>query len=95
VNFAKWSEWIENLLATLVTVRVFGIDFRYLGGQYDSREYESTGRYLPFITQVSDRAPQLEYFAIFVGKSCYMKLGRGEWVLCEKARFPSARLFAD
>jgi hypothetical protein len=90
MDLTDWSEWIENLLTTLVMLRVFRTDFKDLpmGG------YEPTGRYLPFITQVSNRAPQLEYFAIFDGKSYYKKLGHGEWVLCDEARFPSARLLA-
>ena len=86
MEFTEWSEWIENLLATLVTLRVFGTDFHY-GGPYDP-----TGAYLPFIMQVSNRAPKLEYFAIFNGKSHYRKLVRGEWVLSD-AGFPSARAF--
>jgi hypothetical protein len=89
MDFTEWNEWIENLLATLVTLRVFGTDF-YYGGPYDN-----TGGYLPFITQVSNRAPKLEYFAIFDGgRSHYGKLVRGEWVLCDEAGFPETRLFA-
>jgi hypothetical protein len=95
MDFTEWSEWIENLLATLVTLRVFGTDFNYLVGRSDPmEEYEPTGMYLPFITQVSNRAPQLEYFAIFDGKSYHRKLSCGEWVLCDEERFPSARLLA-
>ena len=84
MGFTEWSEWIENLLATLVTLRVFGTE---------SRRDGPTEGYLPFITQVSNRAPQLEYFAICDGSSHYGKLVQGEWVLCDKARFPEPRLF--
>ena len=88
MDFAEWREWIENLLATLVTLRVFGAHFNYRG------RYDPVGGYLPFITQVSSRAPKLEYFAIFDGKIYYGKLVRGEWVLCDEAGFPETRLFA-
>ena len=93
MEFTEWSEWIENLLATLVTLRVFGTDFNY-GGPYDSMGgYDHTGGYLPFITQVSHRAPKLEYFTISDGKSHYKKLARGDWVLSDEARFPPTRAF--
>jgi hypothetical protein len=88
MDFTEWSEWIENLLATLVTLQVFGTDFNY-GGRYDP-----TGGYLPFITQVSNRAPKLEYFTIFDGSNHhYGKLVRGEWVLCDEASFLAVRAF--
>jgi hypothetical protein len=82
MEFAEWSEWIENLLATLVTLRVFGTHY---GGRHEPT-------YLPFITQVSNRAPNLEYFTIFDNKNHYGKLVHGEWVLSD-AGFPSARAF--
>jgi hypothetical protein len=88
MDFTGWCEWIENLLATLVTVRVFGTDSHY------GRRYDPTGAYLPFITQVSNRAPKLEYFAFFYGKSYYRKLFGGDWILCDEARSPSSRMFA-
>jgi hypothetical protein len=82
MEFTQWCEWIEDLLATLATLRVFGIDFHYTGW------YEHAEVYLPFITQVSHRAPQLEYFTIYYGKNLYGKLVRGVWVLCDEERFP-------
>ena len=94
MGFPEWSEWIENLLATLVTLREFGIDLNY-GGPYDLMGgYDHTRGYLLFITQVSNRAPKLEYFVIFNGKCHYKKLARGDWVLCDDARFPPERAFA-
>ena len=93
MDFTEWSEWIENLLATLVALRVFGVDFNY-GRRHDPMwDYVPTGGYLPFIKQVSNRAPNLEYFAIFDGESHYGKLVRGEWVLCDEAGFPPGRAF--
>jgi hypothetical protein len=87
MDFTEWSEWIENLLATLVTLRVFGTDFNYIG------PCDPVRGYLPFITRVSNQAPQLEYFAICDGSSHYGKLVQGEWVLCDEARFPETRMF--
>jgi hypothetical protein len=88
IDLTEWSEWIESLLATLVTLRVFGTHFDH------TVQYDPTEGYLPFIRQVSNRAPQLEYFAIFDGQSHYGKLVCGEWVLCDEARFPPAHAFA-
>jgi len=83
MNFAaERNEWIENLLATLVTLRVFGAHFQ--GGRPD----DFIKGHLPFITRVSNRAPKLEYFTIYDGKSHYWKQVRGEWVLSDDARFP-------
>ena len=93
MGFTEWSEWIENLLATLVTLRVFGTEFNY-GGPYDPiGGYDRAGGYLPFIKQVSNRAPKLEYFAIFDNKSHHGKLVRGEWVIGNEARFPPELAF--
>jgi hypothetical protein len=89
IDLTEWSEWIESLLATLVTLRVFGTQFD------DARWYDPTEGYLQFITQVSNRAPRLEYFSIFDGKSHYGKLVHGEWVLCDEERFSPARAFAQ
>ena len=93
MDFTEWSEWIENLLATLVTLRVFGTEFNY-GGPCGPTGYDRTKGYLPFIKQVSNRAPKLEYFAIFDGESHYWKQVRGQWVLSDEARFPPERVFA-
>jgi hypothetical protein len=93
MDFTEWSEWIENLLATLVTLREFGTELNY-GGQYDHMGgYDHTKGYLPFITQVSNRAPKLEYFAILNGNSHHRKLVHGEWALIDETRFPEARAF--
>ena len=90
MNFAvaaERNEWIENLLATLVTLRVFGVHFQ-------GRPVDFTEGHLPFITRVSNRAPKLEYFTIYDCKSHYWKQVRGEWVLSDDARFPPERAFA-
>jgi hypothetical protein len=84
MDFTEWSEWIENLLATLVTLRVFGTVSLY--------GVPAGGR-LPFITQVSNRAPKLEYFSMYYGRGHYKKLVHGEWVLCDKAIFPPVDAF--
>jgi hypothetical protein len=44
----------------------------------------------PFIMKASDRAPHLEYLGNLYGaKSQYWKRVSGEWVICDKAEFPS------
>jgi hypothetical protein len=92
MGYTEWSEWIENLLATLDTLRVFGTEFKY-GGQYDPKGHDRTRGYLRFIKKVSNRAPKLEYFSISNGKGHYEKLAHGGWVLSDEARFPSALAF--
>jgi len=79
----------------LITLRVFGTDFNYSGRYDPTGRYDHTEGYLPFITQVSNQAPQLEYFSISNcgGKSHYRKLVCGEWVLSDEARFPPVHAF--
>jgi hypothetical protein len=74
------------MLTTLVSLRVFTI---YVGlPSHDIR----TENYLPYITETSDRAPHLEYFAIKEGKDYYAKRVCGKWVICDEAEFPSHKL---
>jgi hypothetical protein len=44
---------------------------------------------LQFIMELSERAPHLEYLAVynFPDESFYGKRVRGEWVLCDKEAF--------
>ena len=88
MTYTERNEWIENLLATLVTLRVFGADFHY------GRPYDFMGEYPEFIAQVSNRAPILEYFTIYDGEIHYWKQIRGEWVLTDEAGFLPERAFA-
>ena len=78
------SETIKDLLATLVSLRVFTIH----GYKYPIR-YMRTEEYLPYIMEVSDLAPHLGYFAILEGGYHYAKRICGKWVICGEAEFPS------
>jgi hypothetical protein len=78
---------VKNLLATLVSLRVFTIR-----GVVHSIQHRQTEEYLPYITETSDRAPHLNYFAIFEGKYHYAKRVCGVWVVCDEAEFPSHKL---
>ena len=44
---------------------------------------------LAFITEVSDRAPHLEYFAMLHTKYHYWNRIGGQWVICDETEFPS------
>jgi hypothetical protein len=78
-TFADFTIWVENLLAALVSLRVFTLGFNFGGGRPPIA-------YLPYITKISDRAPQLEYIGVYHrNKSYYGKRVGGEWVLCDKA----------
>jgi hypothetical protein len=75
-------DYNKDLLATLVSLRVFTII------SYEIH-HAHTEKYLPYITEVSDQAPHLEYFAIFEGKYHYARRVCGKWVICDEAEFPS------
>jgi hypothetical protein len=80
-TFADFTIWVENLLAALVSLRVFTLGFNFGGGRPPIA-------YLPYITKISDRALQLEYVAVlYHGTSYYMKRVGGEWNFCDKASF--------
>ena len=74
-------EWIKSLLAELVSLRVFKVEFDH---------YDFGGGNLPFIMELSDRAPQLEYLTVFYYDFDQIFSGKrvhGEWVLCEDEAF--------
>jgi hypothetical protein len=80
-TFDDFTIWVENLLAALVSLRVFTLGFNFDGNR------PAIG-YLQYIMKISDRAPQLEYVAVHHhGNSYYMKRVGGEWDLCDKALF--------
>ena len=81
------SEPIEDLLATLVSLRVFTIRVIVYSSQH-----RQTEKYLPYITETSDRAPHLEYFAIFEREDHYTRRVCGKWDICDEAEFPSHKL---
>jgi hypothetical protein len=79
-------DYNKDLLATLVSLRVFTISSYKI-------HHAHTEKYLPYITEVSDRAPHIEFFAIFGGRSRhYVKRVCGKWVICGEAEFPSHKL---
>ena len=50
-----------------------------------------TDGYLPFIEEISDRAPKLEYVGVFdVDELHCGKRVSGEWVLCDEAELNEA-----
>jgi hypothetical protein len=83
----NYNKPIKDLLATLVSLRVFTIR-----GFDHENPHTHSEKYLPYITEVSDRAPHLEYCAIYDGRYHYAKQVRGKWVVCDEAEFPSHKL---
>ena len=72
-------EWIESVLSTMVSLRVFKIDL-------DSID-TSAEEYLSLIMKAS---PHLQYFIVDDCRSeshCRKQL-RGEWIVCDKAECP-------
>jgi hypothetical protein len=71
------DEYIVNLLAALVHLRIFVFIF---DGDCPIKD----GHLL--IMKVSDRVPHLEYFAMPLLKHYYKRVG-GEWVICDRTEF--------
>jgi hypothetical protein len=74
-----FEEYIGNLLAALVSLRLFA--FKYDG-------VCPTEDVLASITKASDRAPHLEYFATMDAYDRYWQRIGGEWVICDETEFP-------
>ena len=72
------DEYIVNLLAAFVHLRIFTFDFTE-----DSPIMSDH----PFIMEVSDQIPHLEYFSIPPLDHFYKRVG-GKWVVCDETEFP-------
>jgi hypothetical protein len=72
------DEYIVNLLAALVHIRIF---------QFESDDPCPIRDVSSFIEKVSDRVPHLEYFSV-PDLSCYYKRVGGEFVICDLTEFP-------
>jgi hypothetical protein len=70
----------------LVSLRVFKSEF-----DFDEENLTSSDGYLPFIMDISDRAPKLEYVGVlrFDELHCGKRVS-GEWVLCDEAELNEA-----
>jgi hypothetical protein len=67
------------MIAALVSLRVFA--FPYIFDNWEDA--------ISLIMKASDRAPHLEYLAMFnVSKDLHWKRVGGEWVICDEAGFP-------
>jgi len=75
-----FDEHIGSLLAGLVSLRLFAFK---ADDQCPAKDV------LAFITIASDRAPNLEYFAMRYIKGRYCKRIGREWIICDKSEFPS------
>jgi hypothetical protein len=88
------DEYVENLLAALVHLRIFELSF--------SRDHSIKDGH-PFTMKVSDRVPHLEYFSMphleyfsmryleylsMPDLNCYYKRVGGELVICDRTEFP-------
>ena len=82
-GYTEWIEWIKKLLATLVSLRVFGVET-------DPDRYDPAGEHLMLIVDdlINNRAPNLEYMVIRDDVCYSWKRVRGEWVLCDEAEVP-------
>jgi hypothetical protein len=81
------DEWLGNLLAALISLRVFTFMFTL-----DVHEAPPAHLLFPFVRTVTDRAPHLEYFSVSWGEDNYhWKRVHGEWVTCNEAEFPKYR----
>ena len=79
-----FGEYIESLLAVLVSLRIF---------EFEADTECPMGDGLAFITKVSDRAPRLEYFVILHTGYRYWRRVDGQWVIRDESEFPVHALF--
>jgi len=70
------DEYIVNLLAGLVHLRIFELD-----GQSPIENIHQ------FIMKISDRVPHLEYFSMSYRGPYYKRVG-GELVICDRTECP-------
>jgi hypothetical protein len=83
------DEWLGNLLAALISLRVFSFDFTPDPSRVQPVSRGSEQAHLLFARKVTDRAPHLEYFAVsWDGNDYRWKRVHGEWVPCNMAEFP-------
>jgi hypothetical protein len=80
------DEYFVNLLAALVHLRIFTIQFDDDFPVEDATVMDAD----PFILKVSDRAPHLEYFSIPLLDDYYKQVG-GKLVVCDEEEFPLFR----
>jgi hypothetical protein len=73
-----FDEHIGSLLAVLVSLRLF---------VFITDDKCPMGDVLAFITKASDRAPHLEYFAMWQTNDHYWKRIDGQWVICDEKEF--------
>jgi hypothetical protein len=74
-----FDEYIGNLLAVLVSLRLFAVKTDDLCPLEDV---------FACFTKASDRAPHVEYFAMCHNKDHYWKRIGGQWVICDETEFP-------
>ena len=74
-----FDEYIVDLLAVLVSLRLLAFE---VDDQFPPEDD------LAFITKASDRAPHLEYFAMWHKKDRFWKRIGGQWVICDETEFP-------
>jgi hypothetical protein len=83
------DEWLENLLAALISLRAFTFNVYLALYQAPPVLWGSEQDHLLFVRKVADRAPHLEYFAVSCDGNVYRwKRVKGEWVPCNRAEFP-------
>ena len=83
------EEWLGNLLAALISLRVFTLDSAFDIHQAPTM-FGSEEAYLRFVENVTDRTPHLEYFAASCDEIDYFcKRVHGKWVPCDSAEFLS------
>ena len=86
------DEWLGNLLAAIISLRVFTFRFVSALSWAPLDLLGSEQAHLLFVRTVTVGAPHLEYFAILWGAYVYhWKRVHGEWVPCHKVEFPLHR----
>jgi hypothetical protein len=82
------EEWLGNLLAALISLRVFKLNFS-LDLHLAPDMFGSKEAHHRFVQNVTHRTPHLEYFAVSWDSDDYLwKRVHGEWVPCDIAELP-------
>jgi hypothetical protein len=81
------DEWLGDLLAALISLRVFAFNFYFV--RSSPPPWWSAQGFLLEVRKLTNRAPHLEYFDISSGAiGCKWKRVHGKWVPCKTEEFP-------
>jgi len=73
-------EWLESILSTMVSLRVFKVDFA-------TTMYSPPDEYLSLIMKTSTHLQYFTMDGVVSGSHCWKQL-HGEWIACDETECP-------